>query len=87
MTVQALPSLHAEPFGFAGLEQSPVAGLHVPPSWHWSGATQTVVKVGVHTPETHRSPELHALPSLQDAPSDFRGLEHWPVVGLQVPAL
>ncbi len=30
--VQALPSSQLEPFAFAGLEQIPVAGLHVPTS-------------------------------------------------------
>jgi len=28
--VQTLPSLQAVPFGFAGLEHAPLAGLHVP---------------------------------------------------------
>jgi hypothetical protein len=28
--VQAFPSSHAVPFGFAGFEQAPVAGSHVP---------------------------------------------------------
>jgi hypothetical protein len=28
--VQRSPSLQAEPFAFAGFEQAPVAGLHVP---------------------------------------------------------
>jgi hypothetical protein len=32
--VQALPSSQAEPFGAAGFEQTPVAGLHVPMPWH-----------------------------------------------------
>jgi hypothetical protein len=32
--VQALPSLHAVPFGAAGFEHSPVAGLQVPAVWH-----------------------------------------------------
>jgi hypothetical protein len=32
--VQRLPSLHADPFGLAGLEHVPVAGAHVPASWH-----------------------------------------------------
>ena len=30
--VQASPSLHALPSDFAGFEQAPVAGLHVPAS-------------------------------------------------------
>jgi hypothetical protein len=34
--VHALPSLQALPSGLDGLEQTPVAGLHVPASWHWS---------------------------------------------------
>jgi len=33
-TVHPFPSLHVVPFGFAGLEQTPVDGLHVPASWH-----------------------------------------------------
>jgi hypothetical protein len=32
--VQALPSLHVVPFAFAGFEQIPVAGAHVPAVWH-----------------------------------------------------
>jgi hypothetical protein len=32
--VHALPSLHAAPSGFAGLEQVPEVGSHVPASWH-----------------------------------------------------
>ena len=32
--VQRLPSLHAAPSAFAGFEQIPVVGLHVPASWH-----------------------------------------------------
>jgi len=30
LCVQAFPSLHAVPFGFAGFEQVPVLGLQVP---------------------------------------------------------
>ena len=32
--VQALPSLHDVPFGFGGFEHAPVAGSHVPATWH-----------------------------------------------------
>ena len=32
--VQALLSLHAVPFAAAGFEHAPVAGLHVPATWH-----------------------------------------------------
>jgi hypothetical protein len=34
LCVQALPSEHALPFGAGGLEQTPLAGLHVPATWH-----------------------------------------------------
>jgi hypothetical protein len=40
-TVQALPSLHAEPLGLTGSEQTPVLGLHTPTLWHESLAVQT----------------------------------------------
>src|SRR5215831_5291641 len=36
--VQALPSLQLAPSAFAGFEQTPLAGLHVPATWHWSSA-------------------------------------------------
>ena len=32
--VHSLPSLQSEPLGFAGFEQRPVPGLHVPATWH-----------------------------------------------------
>ena len=32
--VQAFPSLQVVPFAAAGFEQMPVAGLHVPATWH-----------------------------------------------------
>ena len=34
LRVHALPSLQVVPFAFAGLEQIPVAGAHVPAVWH-----------------------------------------------------
>jgi hypothetical protein len=34
LCVQALPSLQPVPFGLAGFEHWPVAGLQVPTSWH-----------------------------------------------------
>src|SRR5438309_455197 len=40
VAVQALWSSHAAPSVLLGFEHSPVAGLHVPASWHWSGAGQ-----------------------------------------------
>jgi hypothetical protein len=84
--VQALPSLQAVPFGFGTLEQMPVAGLHVLGWWHWSAAGQVTEVPAVHTPETHTSFMSQALPSLQDVPSVFVGLEQ-PEAGLQTPAV
>src|ERR1051326_903014 len=34
LTVHPFPSLHVVASGFAGLEQAPGDGLHVPASWH-----------------------------------------------------
>ena len=48
--VQALPSLHEIPFGALGFEQVPVAGLHVPATWHWSLAVHVTGLVPVHVP-------------------------------------
>ena len=36
-----MPSLQAEPLGFAGFEQTPVLGLQTPAVWHWSLVVQT----------------------------------------------
>ena len=68
--VHALPSLHEAPFGFAGFEQMPVAGLHVPTSWHWSEATHVTGVPGRQLPVAlHVSLPLHALPSEQLVPT------------------
>jgi hypothetical protein len=49
--VQALPSLHALPFGLTGFEQTPVDVLHVPTAWHWSDAVQVTGVPPTHTPD------------------------------------
>ena len=49
--VQALPSLQAVPSGAAGFEQAPVAGSHVPVTWHWSLGVQVTGLAPVQTPE------------------------------------
>src|SRR5262245_4772080 len=67
--VQIWPSLQEAPSAFGGFEQIPVAGLHVPGSWHWSCATQLMGAPAVHTPALHVSFCVQALPSLQAAPS------------------
>src|SRR5262249_14930859 len=40
LRVHAFPSSHVPPSGFLGLEQTPDAGSHTPPSWHWPPALQ-----------------------------------------------
>src|SRR5438094_920077 len=84
--VQALPSLHAVPFVFGGLEHTPVLVLQVPTSWHWSDAVQTTGLEPVQVPLWQVSVCVQALPSLQVLPSVLFGFEHTPVVVSQVPA-
>jgi hypothetical protein len=84
--VQASPSLQALPSGWVGFEQTPVAGLHVPATWHWSGVGHVTGFAPVHAPPWHVSVCVQASPSLQALPSGFAGFEQMPVAGLQVPA-
>jgi len=84
--VHALPSLHGDPFAFAGVEQYPVEGLQVPAVWQSSIATHTTGLLPVQLPPEHASVRVHPLLSLQAVPSDAVGLLHTPVLGLQVPA-
>src|SRR5215831_5902036 len=83
--VQALLSLQVVPFGAAGFEQMPVAGAHVPATWHWSDAVQTVAVPPVQAPAWQASPVVQALPSLQAVPLAAFGFEQTPLVGSQVP--
>ena len=83
--VQTLPSLQGVLSGRTGLEQTPVVGLQVPALWHWSEAAQTMGVVPTHAPARQASVCVHALPSLQVAPSGFEGFEQAPVVGSHVP--
>jgi hypothetical protein len=66
--VQAFESLHEVPFDFAGFEQMPVDGLHVPTSWHWSLAVQTTGVPATHEPFWQVSVPLQGLPSSQPVP-------------------
>src|SRR5712691_9770540 len=86
LCVQAFPSLHSVPSGFAGLLHIPVVGSQVPASWHWSLAVQVTGLVPTHCPDSHLSLCVQAFPSLQVVPSGFGGLLHVPVVGSHVPA-
>jgi hypothetical protein len=88
--VQASPSVHADPSAFAGFEQIPVEGLHVPAVWHWSSGTQVTPAhrsaTPAHTPPVHTSPEVFALPSLHGVPFAFGvPAEQRPVAGVHVP--
>src|SRR6266404_4072534 len=91
-SVHASPSEQDVPLGFAGCEQAPVCGLHVPASWHWSEAVQTTAAPGTHWPSaSQRSPlsapvPVQASPSEQEVPFGFAGLEQAPVCGVHVPA-
>jgi hypothetical protein len=83
--VQVSPSLHAVPSARLGLEHVPVAGLHVPTSWHWSLAAHVTGLAPVHVPAWHVSDCVQALPSLHAVLFAAAGLEHVPVAGLHVP--
>jgi hypothetical protein len=51
--VHALLSLQEVPFGAAGFEHVPVAGLHVPTVWHASPAVQTTGLDPAQVPDWH----------------------------------
>ena len=84
--VQALPSSQVLPFAFSGLEQVPVAGLHVPASWHWSSAVQVTGFAPVQTPAWQVSARVQASPSLQVVPF-ARLLCRQPAAGSQLSAV
>jgi hypothetical protein len=67
--VHALPSEQALPFGRVGVEHVPVAGSHVPASWHGLSAAHTTGLAPVQVPCWHVSVRVHGLPSLQAVPS------------------
>jgi hypothetical protein len=83
---QRFPSAHSVPFGTVGVEHWPLAGSHVPATWHWSEAAQVTVLPAVQDPATQVSFRSHAFPSLQVVPSATVGFEQTPVDGLHVPA-
>jgi len=73
--VQALPSLQAVPSTFAGFVHTPVAGLQMPATWHWSDGAQMTGAPTWHCPAPSQvSAPLQALPSLQLVPV---GLDVW----------
>jgi hypothetical protein len=77
--VQALPSVQVLPFGFEGFEQTPVLGLQVPTSWHWSDAVQTIGAPAAQVPVALQiSAPLHAFPSEQLVPAGSGVCCCWP---------
>jgi hypothetical protein len=86
LRVHPLPSLQAEPFGFAGSEHAPVVGSQTPGAWHWSSALQATGAPGLQVPVLHVSDVVQPLPSSHAEPSAFAGFEHCPVAASQVPA-
>jgi hypothetical protein len=85
--VQEFASVHGAPFGLAGFEHAPFAGLQVPALWHWSLAVQVTGVPGWQVPDWQVSACVQALPSLHAVLFGLAGLEQVPLAGLQVPAL
>jgi hypothetical protein len=80
-TVQALPSEHDAPLGFAGFEQTPDAGLQAPAVWHESIAVQVTGFSPTHTPPEQLSSWVQAFPSSQAL---VLAANTHPAAGLQV---
>ena len=78
-----LSSVHALPTPTLKTLQPPLPS-HTDRNWH-SVATQEYA-VPPHVPAAHTSFAVHALPSLQEAPSTAAGFEHLPLFGSHVPA-
>src|SRR2546428_253109 len=84
--VQALPSVHGVPFVAVGVEQLPVAGLHVPATWNWSRAVQVTGLLPTLLPFWLEWVGVHRLLPLLPARLASVGLEQLPVAGSHVPA-
>src|SRR5437879_498064 len=84
--VQALPSLHGVPLVGVGVEQLPVAGLHVPATWHWSRAVQVTGLLPTQLPLWQVSVCVQTLPSLHGVPLVSVGVGTLPVSGLRGPS-
>src|SRR5206468_3470930 len=82
-----LASLQLVPLGLAGLLQTPDAGSQVPAVWHWSAAVHTTGFAPTQVPASQASLCVHALASLQVAPSSLAGLLQTPDAGLQTPTV
>jgi hypothetical protein len=85
LCVQRLLSLQVVPFGFSGFEQMPVAGLHVPATWHWSDAVHVTGLPPVQTPVWQVEVPVQASLSLHELPFALGGFEHAPVSAPHAP--
>jgi hypothetical protein len=81
-----LPSKQKVPSATGGYEQVPVAGLHDPALWHWSGGAHVTAPVAVHVELTHVYVS-HAFGPLHEAPfgSDVRKQKWVLPSAMQVP--
>jgi hypothetical protein len=78
---------HDVPEAAFGVEHAPVPVLHVPARWHASSAGQDFGLPPRHVPSLWQvSVCVQAFPSVHVAPV-ATGLEHFPVVMSQVPAV
>jgi hypothetical protein len=84
--LQLNPSSQEVPSGLAGLLHNPVAGAHVPASWHAFNGVHTTGFDPLHVPDWQVSVCVQPSLSLQDVPSGLAGLLQRPVSGAQVPA-
>jgi hypothetical protein len=66
--VHASVSVHAVPSGAEGFEQAPVAGSHVPATWHWSPASHSTGLRPVQLPAWQLSERVHPVASVQAVP-------------------
>ena len=83
--VHPFASSQLDPFGLAGFVQAPVAGLHVPASWHGSLAVEVTGFDPVQVPAWQVSVCVQTLPSSQAVP--VSGAWTTPVCGPQESAV
>jgi hypothetical protein len=96
LPLQASPSTHSVPFGFAGFEHWPVAGSQTPASWQESWAAQVIPKQRSIWHVGEQLSPLAVLPSSHSSETSRTPLPHTlqpveaeqaPVAGSQAPAV
>src|SRR4051812_30388842 len=83
--VHASPSVQPVPSAAFGFEHIPVAGLHMPATWHGSSAAHCTGLPPLQAPFWQVSVWLQAFASLHAVPFAALGFEHMPVAGLHAP--